>query len=126
MDDDAAELEQLQGQSCRVVRARGLQKLAPQVATAAHAEPDLRPKTGSSAAEPALQRDEDSVCAARTHDAATAVNELAAAHAGSRQLFGSADISWLPRSQAKAVLPFVIDIPRGTGVGSHAVLPERD
>jgi len=111
VDDDAAEFEQLQGQARRVVRARGLQQLAPQAAAAAHAEPDLRPKTGSSATEPALQRDEDSVCTARAHDAAAAVNELATTHAGGRQLFGSTDISWLPRSQAKAVLPFVVDIP---------------
>jgi len=58
-----------------------------------------------------LQRDEDSIRSARTHDAAAAINELAAAHAGGRQLFGSTDISWLPRSQAKVVLPFVVNIP---------------
>lgn len=130
MDDDpsaAVELEQLQGQvRRRVVRARGLQQLAPQVAAAAHAEPDLRPATGSPAAEPALQRDADSVRAARAHAAAAAVDELAAARGGGRQLFGPADIPRLSRGQAKAVLPPVVDIPRGTGVGGHAVLPERD
>lgn len=111
MDGGVAELQQLQGQARRVVRARGMQQLAPQVAAAAHAEPDLRPKIGSSAAEPALQRDEDSIRAARAHDAAAAINELAATHAGRRQLFRSTDISRLPRSQAKVVLPFVVNIP---------------
>jgi len=131
-DSNAERLEQRggvlrQGQSRRAVRSRaGLRRqLAPQVAAAAHAEPDLRPAAGAPAAEPALQRDANSVRSARARAAPPAADELAAAHGGG-QLFGPADISRLPRGQAKAVLPSGVHIPRGTGVGGHAVLPERD